>query len=168
MGQRGHCPTVARYRSVFGIAMAVDFDASSPHEEVGPAVSDASDDSGNPHQDDSKDDGVVMAGHAIPHTLEAFTVKGVVADAVKIERNEKEAEKVYPSAHQQAVAECEDPAIQGVVADEDVAIAAHRRQRHEGPHARDGAQAANGAAQARETFEKLVSDRLSCEQKANK
>ena len=88
-----------------------------------------------------------MISHPVPEALQTLVVKGVIPNAEEVEGDEEEADEVEAAAHDNAVPGGEDTGVEVPVADEDVAVAAHGRQRHQGTHAGDGADAAYGAAE---------------------
>lgn len=123
-------------------------------------VGETNDDDGDPDEDDGEDDGVVVVGHAVPDALQTLVVEGVVAHARQVEEDEKEADSVDGGTHGDAVSQREEAGVQGGPADEHVAVKAHGRQRHQRPHARDGAQAAHRTTQVGDRVEPTPSHSL--------
>jgi len=101
-----------------------------------------------------------VIGHPVPDAFQTLVVKGVIPHAEEVEGDEDEANEVEAAAHDDAVPGGEETGVEMPVADEDVAVAAHGRQRHQGTHAGDGADAAYGAAEPWKVVEKPPAQRL--------
>ena len=76
-------------------------------------------------------------------------VEGVIPDADEVEGDEDKSDQVEAAAHDDAVPGVEDAAVEMSVADENVAVAAHGSQGHQGTHAGDGAEAGDHATESR-------------------
>ena len=87
-------------------------------------------------------------------------VKGVIPDAEEVEYDEEEADNVEAAAHDDAVPNGEETGVEVSVTYEDVAVAAHGRQGHQGTHTGDGADAAYGATQSWKVVEEPPAQRL--------
>ena len=94
-----------------------------------------------------------MISHPVPEALQTLVVKGVIPNAEEVEGDEDESDEVEAAAHDNAVPDGEETVVEVSVADEDVAVAAHGGQRHQGTHAGDGAEVGNHATQYRNIVE---------------
>ena len=101
-----------------------------------------------------------MVGHPVPDALQTLVVKGVIPKADEVEADEDEADQEEAAAHDDTVPGGEYFVVGLLVADEDVAVAAHGRQCHQGTHAGDGAEAAYGAAEPWKVAEEPPAQRL--------
>lgn len=87
-------------------------------------------------------------------------VEGVIPDADEVEGDEDKSDQVEAAAHDDAVPDGEETGVEVSVAYEDVAVAAHGRQGHQGTHTGDGADAAYGATQSWKVVEEPPAQRL--------
>ena len=101
-----------------------------------------------------------MISHPVPEALQTLVVKGVIPNAEEVEGDEDESDEIEAAAHDNAVPDGEETVVEVSVADEDVAVAAHGRQRHQGTHAGDGAYATYGTAKSWKVAKEPPAQRL--------
>ena len=135
------------------VTVVVDFQSGLPHVHIQPDVGQTDDGDRNQDHDDCENDGVTVVGHPVPDALQTLVVEGVIPDADEVEGDEDKSQEVEAAAHGDAVPDGEDAAVEMSVTDEDVAVAAHGSQRHQGTHAGDGAEVGNHATQYRNITE---------------
>ena len=147
----------------FGVVftVAVDFQPRFPHVQEKPDVGQTGDENRYQDHDDCEDYSVIVVGHPVPDALQTLMVERVIPDADEVESDQDEADEEEAEAHNDAVSGGEDFVVVLLVADEDVAVAAHSGQCHQGTHTGDGAQAAYGATKSWKVAEEPPAQRLS-------